>query len=109
MGRNPDAPDGRLDRTVLLSPTDKDGLLPAFYVIAAGRGRIVTLPPMVNEPERGVHAASSFASQQVNRLVYSLRKLKRPEGRAPGAVSGCARRTRRIKNIFARMVLCLVT
>src|SRR5882672_11090953 len=75
--------------------------------IPVEQGRILTLLPIANEQARGVYAASSFASQQVNRLVYSLRKLKRPEGRAPGAVSGCARRTRRIKNIFARMVLCL--
>ena len=51
---------------------------------AVAVGRILLLP-IVNQQERGVNAASSFPSQQVNRVVYSPRKLKRPEGRAPGA------------------------
>ena len=38
-----------------------------------------------------VNAASSFGSPQANRFAYAIQTLKRPEGRAPGVVHGCAR------------------
>jgi hypothetical protein len=38
---------------------------------------------IANEPERGVYAASTFASPRANRFANDVRTLKRPEGRAP--------------------------
>src|SRR5882672_11485135 len=49
-----------------------------------GSGRISTQPPNRKHPERGVYAASPFASPQTNRFVLTNRTVKRPEGRAPG-------------------------
>ena len=51
---------------------------------------ILTLPPIEGRSERGVHAASSFPRRQATRFAHAARTLKRPEGRAPGAVSRCA-------------------
>lgn len=50
--------------------------------------RFMTLPQIASAAERGVYAASSFPSRQSNRFVHAVRSLKRPEGRAPGAVCG---------------------
>jgi hypothetical protein len=41
--------------------------------------------------ERGVYAALSLGSLQTNRIAYVIQALKRPEGRAPRLVPGCAR------------------
>jgi hypothetical protein len=53
--------------------------------------RNLTQPAEAGSQERGVHAASSFKKQQANSLVQAIQTLKRPEGRAPGAVPKCAR------------------
>jgi hypothetical protein len=58
---------------------------------AAGRVRAhLDTAPIANQSERGVYAASTSASRPANRIVRTVRTLKRPEGRAPGAVSRCA-------------------
>ena len=53
-------------------------------------GRILTLPPITNQSERGLYAASSCSRRRGHRFVPAARTLKRPEGRAPGAGSRCA-------------------
>src|SRR5438552_8386938 len=45
--------------------------------------------PDCKRTERGIYAASLWASPQANGLVHAIPTLKRPEGRAPGAVSRC--------------------
>src|SRR5580704_17041637 len=40
--------------------------------------------------ERGVYAASACLSAQTSRCAQAVRMLKRPEGRAPAALCGCA-------------------
>jgi len=70
-------------------------LLPAAGFLAKNfsvtvRWAHLPLPPIANWPERGVYAASSFGSPQVNHFVHVRRTLKRPEGRAPEDSARCA-------------------
>ena len=43
------------------------------------------------KPERGVYAASSSGSHQIDRFANAVHSLKRPEGRAPEAERGSPR------------------
>jgi signal transduction histidine kinase len=52
-----------------------------------GGAHIVTLPAISDWSERGVYAASSFESLMATPFTRAIRTLKRPEGRAPEAVS----------------------
>jgi hypothetical protein len=64
-------------------------------VAPVGFGHILTLPPKSNLSDRGVYAASTFSRLRTKVSPSSVAPGARPDGRAPGAVSRCARRGRR--------------
>jgi hypothetical protein len=58
---------------------------------AESRGAHPDTAPESEQQERGVYAASTLTNPQANAFAIVGNTLKRPQGRVPGTVSGCAR------------------